>query len=86
MKRLLFVLIAISIGSSCLARKKKERPMFPDGVTPVVSCHRHPFHLSQFSFTDIQATDKQGTFDIKEIENITVKNVLLNGKPVEVHP
>ena len=37
MKRLLFVLIAISIGSSCLAHKKKERPMFPDGVTPVVS-------------------------------------------------
>ena len=44
--------------------------------------HRHPFKLSRFTLQDIDVTDKQNTCHTKEIENVSFKNVKLNGKPL----
>lgn len=40
---------------------------------------RHPFRMERFTFADIRAVDKKGTFDIGEISGLKVKNVVLNG-------
>lgn len=45
--------------------------------------HRHPFKLSNFTLQDIDVTDKQNTCHTKEIENVSYKNVKLNGKVIE---
>ncbi|MBQ7512356.1 MAG: hypothetical protein IJU11_06400, partial [Prevotella sp.] len=45
--------------------------------------HRHPFKLSNFTLQDIDVTDKKGTCDIKEIDGITLKNVVLNDKEIK---
>jgi polygalacturonase len=39
----------------------------------------HQFALSDFTFEDIEAEDKDNAFDIDQIDGVTVKNVLLNG-------
>lgn len=42
--------------------------------------HKHPFLISGFTLKNITATDKASTFDVKEITDLTVSNVSLNGK------
>ena len=39
----------------------------------------HQFALSNFTFENIEAEDKNKAFDIDQIDGVTVKNVLLNG-------
>lgn len=40
----------------------------------------HPFNVKDFTLSNITAQDKDNTYDGKEVENLQVKNVTLNGK------
>jgi polygalacturonase len=39
----------------------------------------HPFTITDFTLQNIKAEDKKNTFNINGIENLTVKDVILNG-------
>lgn len=39
----------------------------------------HQFNLSSFTFENIDAEDENNTFDIDQIDGVTMKNVILNG-------